>query len=197
MPDPISLSDPTSKTFEDVWNSIEDKTPSSELPEVLAEEAKTSYGDINVRPFFAKLGIDLEAARDNKAGMKLNEVRELRNKLGTITTFLDKANYALKNTTSNDIQLTEHADLLFEVKKMLPEHASKLIGDRSTFKRHEVEWLCQMFTRKIDTEISPQIDELKDEVFDIMQMFDKILPILKDLLKKYDDHIAYIIRQAR
>ena len=82
---------------------------------------------------------------------------------------------------------------------MLPPHAAKIIenANGSNFKRKELEWLCQMLTREIDSKITPQIDELKDDIFDIMQLLDKILPILKELGKKYDDHIAYIQRQPK
>lgn len=167
------------------------------LPEVLAAESERHYSDINVRPYFAKLAMDQERLRDGKITMKNEEMRALRDKLTMTTDFLDKANYALMNTRSNTIQMTEHADLLFEMKKMLPEHAQKLIGDRSTFERREVEWLCQILTRKIDGEITPQIEEIKDEIFDIMQLLDKILPILKELCKRYDDHINYMLRQPK
>ncbi len=194
-----SISSDLPNDLDAAWNAAQapQGVQSNELPEVLADEAEKHYGDINVRPFFAKLALDQERLRDGKIGMKNEEMRALRNKLSTITDFLDKANYELMNTKSNTIQMTEHAGVLFEMKKMLPEYASKIIGDRSIFERREVEWLCQILTRKIDSEITPEIDELKDDIFDTMQLLDKILPILKELCKKYDEHINYILRQPK
>jgi hypothetical protein len=190
--------------LEAAWNSAQTQnTQSNQLPEELAIEAKNNYGDINVRPFFAKLAMDQEKLRDGKIGMKNEELRTLRNKLSTITDFLDKANYELINTNGNTIQMNGdgNANLMFEIKKILPpnSNALKLIEEAngSKFERRKLEWLCQMFTRQIDSEITPQIDELKDDIFDIMQLLDKILPILKELGKKYDDHIAYIQRQPK
>ena len=198
----ISSTSPTAAldgALEAAWNSAQiQNTQSNELPEELAIEAKNNYGDINVRPFFAKLAIEQEKLRDGKIGMKNEDMRALRDKLKMITNFLDEANYQLMKTNGNEIQMTEHADLLFDMKKMLSPEAAKIVEKANgKFQRRELEWLCQMLTRKMDSEIIPEIDELKDEIFDIMQLLDKILPILKELGKKYDDHIAYIQRQPK
>lgn len=187
-------------TFDAVWNGLKPPvTDSNDLPEALAVESEKHYGEINIRPYFAKLAMEQEKLRDGKILMKNDEMRELRNRLSTITDFLDKANYELMRTQGNKIQMVgpDYADMLLEIKKILPEHARNLIGDKSTFDRREIEHLCQVLTRKIDSDITPQIDELKDEIFDIMQLLDKILPTLKELLKRYDDHINYILRQPR
>jgi hypothetical protein len=158
------------------------------------ESAPTGAKEDNVAE---KLMDESEKNRDSKMVEKNKEITEVRNKISTLTNFLDVAYIAMGATTSDTIQLTEHADLLFTLKGMLPEHAAKLIGDRTTFSRREVEMLCQMMTRRIDSEYAPQIEELKDDMMDIMQVLDKLLPILKDLLKKEDDHTKYIIRQPR
>lgn len=186
--------------MESGWNTVRStvqETPPNELPRELEIESKEHYGTMNIRPYFSKLAVEQEKLRDGKILMKNQEVRTLRNQISTITDFLDHANYELKNTHGDQIHMTKHSALLEELKKIVPEHAAKLIGDRSIFNRREVEMMCQMFTRKIDSDLVPKIDELKDDILDIMQLLDKILPLLKELVKKYDDHITYITRQAR
>lgn len=186
------------RTMESAWNNpVASENNTSQLSPELDQESKEHYQDINVRPYFAHLAMEQEKLRDGKVLMKNAEIREVRDKIHTITDFLDHAHHEMNNTTSDTIVMTEHADLLFRLKGMLPEHAAKIIGDKSTFTRRELQTLCQMMTRRIDSEYTPQIEALKDDIFDIMQNLDKILPILKDLCKRYDDHINYINRQPK
>lgn len=178
------------------WNTA-DLQNSNALPPEVEAESRAHYGDINVRPFFAKLAMEQERISNGQIHAKNEEMKELRDKLQLITRFLDRANHAMSTTTSDTIQMTDDADLLVEMKKILPEHIRNIIGDRSTFTRQEMKWLCEVLTRNIDSDIIPQIDEVKDQIFDIMQLLDKILPILKKLLEQYDAHINYILRQPR
>jgi hypothetical protein len=193
-----SISSPPSDTTNAVWTKGSLEEPQSkELPKVLADESVQNYGTMNVRPLFAKLAVELENRRDGKISMKNQEMRELRNQLSTLTDFLDKANYQMLNTTGDKIHMENDADLLFKIKETLPEHARNLLGDSSIIERRKLEWLCQMVTRRIDSEVTPKIDEIKDDIVDIMQLLDKMLPILKDLLKKCDDQINYTLRQPK
>lgn len=184
--------------MESAWDSpVTTENDTTKLPPHLDQESKEHYQDINVRPYFAHLAMEQEKIRDGKVLAKNSEIREVRNKIHTITDFLDHSHYAMNNQTGDTIVMTEHADLLFRLKGMLPEHAAKMLDGKSTFTRRELQTLCQMMTRRIDSEYTPQIEALKDDIFDIMQNLDKILPILKDLCKRYDDHINYINRQPK
>ena len=186
------------KTMESAWNNpVATENDTSKLSPQLDKESKEHYKDINVRPYFAHLAMEQEKLRDGKVLMKNAEIREVRDKIHTITDFLDQAHYAMNTQSGDKIVMTEHADLIFRIKGMLPEHAAKIIGNKSEFSRRELQTLCQMMTRRIDSEYTPQIEALKDDIFDIMQLLDKILPIMKDLCKRYDDHINYINRQPK
>lgn len=196
----MSISEISGSAAENVWDAGRvEEAQTDELPAVLEAEAVQHCGEINVRALCGQIGLQLEAARDGKILVKTEEMRALRNKLGSITDFLGEAQKKLAEVKGDTIQMVgpEYAALLEDLNKILPEKSRELLADPAKLQRRHIEHLCQMLTRKIDTEIVPQIDELKDAIFDIMQTHDKMLPILRDMMKRYDDHINHINRQPK
>jgi hypothetical protein len=168
------------------FEPIDISSPSNQLPADLYELSEKHYGECNVRPYFVKLGLAQEAIRDGKISMSNKELNRLNGQLQTINEFLEevegqllrgnKVNFAGKN------QLT---DKLYEI---LPHNLLK----KSELTRAEAELLSHAMTRRSENHISPDIEQLTNDMTHIIEDLDKILPILKELMKAYDDLINRI-----
>ncbi len=130
-----------------------------------------------------------EQIRDGKLSDKIHELRAERANLADITTFLDIINANLKTSpNAKEVYLTGNNELTDRIYKFFPDE--RLKKDKLT--RTEAELLCHAMTRKSDQDITPNIQELTTDMTHIIEDLDKILPILKELMKAYDDLINRI-----
>jgi len=184
MATPSVLSGVSSQpSFEPIEPALE------QLPPDLEALADKHYSDCNVRSYFVKIGMAQEQMRDGKLNDKMQELRAQRANLNDITTFLDHVNTEIKtNPNAREISLTGHNELTDRLYKILPDE--RLKKDKLT--RTEAELLCHAMTRKSDQDITPNIQEITTDMTHIIEDLDKILPILKELMKSYDDLINRI-----
>jgi hypothetical protein len=168
------------------FEPINSASPSNELPTDLYELSEKHYGECNVRPYFVKLGMVQEAIRDKKLTANNKELQHLRGQLDTITTFLGEVQNQLKN--GNHVDLTGKNELTDKLHEILPDKRLK----ETKLSRSDAELLCHALTRKSENHITPDIEDLTNDMTHIIEDLDKILPILKDLMKAYDDLINRI-----
>ncbi len=161
-------------------------TASKQLHADLFELSEKHYGDCNVRPYFVKLGLAQEALRDKKLSASNQELHRLRGQLDTITTFLGEVQEQLAK--GNEVRLTGKNELTDKLHEILPDERLK----KTKLTRSEAELLCHALTRKSENHITPDIEDLSNDMTHIIEDLDKILPILKDLMKAYDDLINRI-----
>ncbi len=175
-------------------------TPSTELPPEIAVEAKENYDIINIRPYFATLALEQEKLRDGKMMMKIQEVEKLHGQLEAIHDFLNVAKnalneHAIKGIASDEIDLRQHSATIDKIRPLLASapYLAKIVENNMPHKKM-LETLCEAMTRKIDGVINPKIEKLQDEVTDLREFLNLVMPLLKELMKKYDEHINNIIR---
>ena len=160
-----------------------------QLPPDLEALAEKHYSDCNVRSYFVKIGLAQEQLRDRKLNEKSHDLRQQRANLQTLTLFMDKVNTDLKtNPSAKEVQLAGHHELMDKLYEIFPDQ--RLKKDKLT--RVEAELLLHALTRHGDQEITPAIQELTNDMTHIIEDLDKILPILKELMKAYDDLINRI-----
>jgi hypothetical protein len=160
-----------------------------QLPSDLQTLSEKNYSDCNVRSYFVKIGLAQEQLRDGKLYEKSHELRQQRTDLADITNFLEIVNTELKTKPSaKEVYLTGNNELTDRLYKILPDE--RLKKDKLT--RTEAELLCHAMTRHSDQQITPNIQELTTDMTHIIEDLDKILPILKELMKSYDDLINRI-----
>ena len=183
------------------WNEITAPALSApetnELPPELAAEADQHREEVGVHSYFTKLALDQEKYVHGKIGMKNTEIQALYDQLETITDFLDASNRKLVDTKGDEIHMQEHSQLLEKVTALLPEKTRKLIQNKGIFKRQELEWICRVFTRHMDTNTTHKIDGLTKDVSDLYKQLEQLIPMLRDLMKRYLDHIQNIIRLSK
>lgn len=184
-------------------NFMEQK-PSNTLPVEVVERSEATYADSNVHSYKAKLeqhevnvgmllpgiGMAQEALRDQRLSAKNFQLREERQKLDDITTFLDKVNQQKNNKV---IDLTEENQLLDRLYAILPD--PRLTN--SKIKKEDAELLCRAFTRKSENHITPTIEEITTDMTHIIEDLDKILPILKEMQQAYARLIERINGNSR
>ena len=160
-----------------------------QLPPDLEALSEKHYSDCNVRSYFVKIGLAQEQLRDGKLNAKSHELRQERENLDTITKFLDQVNSDLKtNPTAKEVSLIGHNELTEKLFRLLPDARLK----QPKLTRTEAELLCHALTRYQDQRVTPNIQELTNDMTHIIEDLDKILPILKELMKSYDDLINRI-----
>jgi len=157
----------------------------TQLPPDLEALAKKHYSDCNVRAYIVKIGIAQEDLRDGRINAKSQELRQQRANLQTITTFLGKVEEMKSNPNAKELQLAGEHQLMDKLYEIFPDQ--RLKKDKLT--RSEAEMLYHAFTRHCDQEIHPNMQELTSDITHIIEDSDKIFPILKELLKAYDDLI--------
>jgi hypothetical protein len=134
------------------------------------------------------MGLGLEGAMNAKLAAKNKELEPLYENVKLITEFLDHAEYAMNNTKGDQINMQEHSALLEKVRPLIPERTRKLIPfNKGTYHRKELTWMCNVFLRHKDTEISTQIDRKTKEATDIYKNLEQSIPMLKDILKRWLD----------
>jgi hypothetical protein len=168
------------------FEPIDISSPSNQLPADLYELSEKHYGECNVRPYFVKLGMAQEAIRDQKLTASNIELKRMRGQLDTITTFLGEVQDQLKK--GNHVDLTGKNELTDKLHEILPDKRLK----ETKLSRSDAELLCHALTRKSENHITPDIEDLTNDMTHIIEDLDKILPILKDLMKAYDDLINRI-----
>lgn len=166
-----------------------ESTLTEQLPADLEALSEKHYGDSNVRSYFVKIGMAQEQLRDGKLNDKMQELRAQRANLADITKFLDLVNTHTKtNPNAKEISLTGENELTDRLYQILPDERLK----KNTLSRTEAELLCHAMTRESDQNITPNIQEITTDMTHIIEDLDKILPLLKELMKSYDDLIYRI-----
>ncbi len=166
-----------------------EQTLVEQLPPDLEALSEKHYSDCNVRSYFVKIGMAQEQIRDGKLNDKMQELRAQRANLNDITNFLDMVNAHFKtNPNAKEILLTGENELTDRLYKILPDERLK----KNNLTRIEAELLCHAMTRESDQNITPNIQEITTDMTHIIEDLDKILPILKELMKAYDDLINRI-----
>lgn len=174
-----SISDVSSTDFEPI------KTASSDQFTDLETLAEQHYGDCNVRAYFVKIGLAQEELRNDRLTRKSQELRQERKNLGDITQFLELLG---ANPHAKEVSLVGHNELTDRIYQLLPDE--RLKKDKLTM--IEAQMLSHALTRHSDQQITVNIQELTTDMTHIIEDMDKILPILKDLMTKYDDLINRI-----
>jgi hypothetical protein len=161
----------------------------NQLPADLEVLSEKHYSDCNVRSYLVKIGMAQEQLRDGRLNDKNQELRKERANLQTITNFLDKVNSDLRtNPNAKEVHLAGNHEPIDKLYEILPD--ARLKKEKLT--RTEAELLCHALTRHSDQQITPNIQELTTDMTHIIEDLDKILPILKELMKSYDDLINRI-----
>jgi hypothetical protein len=175
-------------TNETAFDLIESGS-AGQLPADLQTLSEKHYSDCNVRSYFVKIGLAQEQLRDGKLYDKSHELRQQRANLADITKFLEIVNTELKTKpNTKEVHLTGNNELTDRLYQILQDERFK--KDKLT--RTEAELLCHAMTRHSDQQITPNIQELTTDMTHIIEDLDKILPILKELMKSYDDLINRI-----
>jgi len=158
-----------------------------------AHKLEQHKNDINVAALFPQIGMAQEAFRDGKLYTKNEELKQQRQNLDDIGTFLEKVNEQLKKSPKNDVDLTGENQLFDRLYKILPDERLKA----QKLKRADAEMLCHALTRRSENHITPGIEELTTDMTHIVEDLDKILPILKELLQAYARLIERINGNSR
>ena len=168
------------------FEPINSTSPSNQLPPDLYDLSEKHYGECNVRPYFVKLGMAQEAIRDGKIATSNKELNRLNGQLQTINEFLEEVQGQLLK--GDKVSLVGKNQLVDELRKILP-HA---LLEKTELTRAEAGLLSHAMTRRSENHISPDIEQLTNDMTHIIEDLDKILPILKELMKSYDDLINRI-----
>lgn len=179
-----------------MWNGtmapLQEETSKKLLSPELEAEAKANYQNCNVHAYIAELVLNEEKVRNGKIHEKLSVLEQRRDDLKSIHAFLEVASGKLSEN-SKTVNFADHSAKVEKIRPLLGELTGKLL-DKNELSRREVETVVEVLTRRQDGEIYPEIEKLQDEVSDISEKLNLILGILKEVSKRYDDHIANIIR---
>ena len=157
------------------------------LPPELEAVAEKHYSDCNIRPYIARLAIEQEAYRNGKVMSTHQEIVKLRDNFKTITDFLDHVHTQLQNG-GKSVSLEGMSTLTDKLYELLPDKRLKGLS----LTRQDAEHLSIVLTRKSERDITPQINELTVRATHLLEDLDKILPLLKEIMKAYDDLINRI-----
>jgi len=176
--DPVS-----SSTFEPFVPAAQ----TEELPEHLAVLEKKHHEDVNVRLMLVNLFGEVEEAKKNEIHIKNKELAKLKDKVETITSFLEHVSNQLINPRNKNVVLADKSQLVEKMKEIFDhEYLS-----RSTWTRDEAENLCKVFTRQSDR-IQNDINVLGVEINRKFEDWHELVPIFKEILKQLSEQIDRI-----
>jgi hypothetical protein len=183
-----------------VWNKpnsfIPNTTETNDLPPEILEEIDAHADTLSVPEQMKKLnmgvelanmGIGLEKATNEKMAAKNKEIAALYENVKLITGFLSAAENEMNTQQGDKINMHNHTQKIGQIKELLPDATKKLIKTDSTYNRKELLWLCSVFLRHKDTDIAPQIERKTKEQTDIYKNVEQIMPMIRDILKKWLD----------
>lgn len=162
-----------------------------ELPEHLASLEKKHHEDVNVRLLLVQLAMKTEEAKKNEIHVKNGELGKLKDKVETITSFVEHISEQLSNPRNKDVALANESQLVEKMREIFPhEYLS-----RTKWTRDEAERLCTVFTRRSDR-IQNEINEHAVKINRLFEDWHELVPIWKEILKNANDLIDRINQRA-
>jgi|GEM_PF-1579660 len=162
-----------------------------ELPEHLRVVEEKHHEEINVRYLLVQLAMKTEEAKKNEIHVKNGELGKLKDKVETITSFLEHVGKQLSDPRNKDVVLADKSQLVEKMKELFDhEYLS-----RSTWTRDEAEKLCTVFTRRSDR-IQNDINQKATEINRLFEDWHELVPIWKEILKSANDLIDRINQRA-
>jgi hypothetical protein len=162
-----------------------------ELPEHLAVVEEKHHSDINVRLLLVELAMKTEAAKKNEIHVKNGELAKLKDKVVTITDFVEHISNQLSNPHNKEINLADESQLVEKMREIFPHEYLT----RTTWTRDEAERLCTVFTRRSDR-LQNDINEKAVMINRLFEDWHELIPIWKEILKAASDLIDRINQRA-
>jgi hypothetical protein len=169
--------------------------PTNELPPELKAEMEQNYQNCNINAYITDLVLNEESARNGKIRQKLELVEKRRDDLQAIREFLEEASLKLsdgKATTFNFADL-KNPQNIENIRRLVGGKTAELFNQPQISRRH-LEHIVQVLTRHQDGQLSMDIKKIQDEISDDCEKLNLILGVLKEIGKRYNDHIDNIIR---
>ncbi|HEX2579496.1 MAG TPA: hypothetical protein VHK67_03740 [Rhabdochlamydiaceae bacterium] len=174
-------------------SNFESFTPvaTEELPEHLATLEEKHHEDINVRLLLVQLAMKTEEAKKSQIHVKNGELGKLKDKVETITSFVEHISQQLSNPHNKTVVLADKSQLVEKMSEIFPHDYLK----RTTWTRDEAEKLCTVFTRRSDR-IQNEINEHAVKINRLFEDWHELVPIWKEILKSANDLIDRINQRA-
>jgi hypothetical protein len=162
-----------------------------ELPAHLAVVEKKHHEEINVRLLLVQLTMKIEAAKKDEIHVKNGELGKLKDKLETITSFVEHISEQLSNPHNKDIVLANESQLVEKMREIFPHEYLT----RTTWTRDEAERLNIVFTRRSDR-LQNNVNEMAVTINRHFEDWHELIPIWKEILKTANDLIDRINQRA-
>jgi hypothetical protein len=162
-----------------------------ELPDHLAVVEKKHHEDINVRLLLVQLAMKTEAAKKDEIHVENGELLQLKDKVVTITSFVEHISEQLSNPRNKDVSLANESPLVEKMREIFPHEYLT----RTTWTRDEAERLCTVFTRRSDR-LQNDVNEMAVMINRHFEDWHELIPIWKEILKTANDLIDRINQRA-
>ncbi len=167
-------------------------TDSEQLPEHLAVVEQKHHEEVNIRLLLVNAMLKIEGAKKNEIHVQNGELAKLKDRLHTITTFVEHVGNQLSNPRNKDVNLAQESQLVEKMKEIFPhEYLS-----RTSWTRDEAEKLCVVFTRRSDR-ITNDINDMAVQINRKFEDWHELVPIWKEMLKSLNDAIDRMNQRAR
>ena len=154
--------------------------------------AGIANGIVNLGLLVVNLQRMVEDKHDGKIGDKLGEIDELHDKINTITTFLERLEEMLGVEDENDLDFTEHQELVDE----LNEHFPHQLLDKVQWSRAEGTALSKAFQRRME-QVSRLINPKMVDVNHLMEDRHEMLTLVREILKMWREMIQGMTRNQK
>ncbi len=148
------------------------------------------YHKINVRYLMVEAALRIDEAQQNKIQVKHEELSDIKDRLSTITTFIEKLSGGLANREAKEVNLANESALVERINAMSPNKLTQ----KTVWTRAEAETLLTMLTRRSD-KLQSESHDLAVKINRCFEDWHELTPLWKDLMKKLDDHIDRIINR--
>ena len=176
--------DSSRPTFEPIDLALADPEA---LPPHLAVVEEKHHEEINVRFLLVQLAMKIEAAKKDEIHVKNGELGQLKDRVETITSFVEHVTDQLSNPRIKEINLADKSPLVEKMKEIFPhEYLS-----RTTWTRDEAERLITVFNRRSDR-LNNDINQMSVTINRLFEDWHELIPIWKEILKSANDLIDRI-----
>jgi hypothetical protein len=158
-----------------------------ELPEHLAVVEQKHHHDINVRMLLVDLAMKTENEKKAEIHLKNGELGKLKDRIVTITDFVEHISNQLSNPHCKDVTLANESQLVEKMREIFPHEYLT----RTTWTRDEAERLCTVFTRRSDR-LQNDVNEKAVMINRLFEDWHELIPIWKEILKTANDLIDRI-----
>jgi len=175
-------------------NNVNYPLPNVELeqdpqPHAVADVAQSI---VNIGLLVVNLQRMVEDKHDAKINDKLGEIEGLHDKIGTITTFLERLEEKLGVDDRSDIDFTEFKEMVDELNKEFPHQ----LLEKTHWSRAEGEALSKAFQRRME-QVSRLINPKMVDVNHLMEDRHEMLSLVREILKMWREMIQGMTRNQK